>query len=225
MIFEQCASGNYRPGRSGGIEYIVIHYTAGNGETARNNLQYFARNTVGASAHYFVDESEACQSVRDSDTAWHCGASRYVHPDCRNSNSIGIELCSRIDSAGNYYFQSGTVERAAALTREKMAEYGINADHVVRHYDVTGKCCPAPMVKHPSIWENFKARLTAHGEEQADMEDSFGASSYAEEAARWAVERGYIQGDGQGQYRWQSALTREQFAVVLKRFAQANGLA
>ena len=34
-------------------------------------------------------------------------------------------------------------------------------DHVVRHYDVTGKDCPAPWVLDESQWKSFKARLTA----------------------------------------------------------------
>ncbi len=225
MTFLQCASGNYAPGRTAAVEYLVIHYTAGNGDTAQNNLRYFANNAVRASSHYFVDETECCQSVADGDTAWHCGAASYVHPACRNANSIGIELCSRLDSAGHYYFLDATVDNAVQLIREKMAEYGIDADHVVRHYDVTGKICPAPMVENETLWLSFKSRIAATEEEEKKMAEDLGASLYAQEAARWAVERGYFKGNGKGGYQWQSPLTREALAVILQRFAEANGLA
>ena len=34
---------------------------------------------------------EIWQCVEDQNIAWHCGASSYKHPECRNANSIGIE--------------------------------------------------------------------------------------------------------------------------------------
>lgn len=155
MIFKQANEANFARGRTQPIEFLVIHYTANNGDTVQNNLDYFAGNAVGASAHYFVDENGYGQSVKDADTAWHCGASSYRHKTCRNANSIGMELCSRKDSKGNYYFMDQTVYNAAALARQLMQTYGIDRAHVLRHYDVTGKRCPAPMVDNPILWENF----------------------------------------------------------------------
>ena len=155
MNFKQANGANFARGRTQPIEFLVIHYTANNGDTVQNNLDYFAGNAVGASAHYFVDENGYGQSVKDQDTAWHCGASSYRHEACRNANSIGMELCSRKDSRGNYYFMDQTVYNAAALARQLMQTYGIDRSHVLRHYDVTGKRCPAPMVDNPTLWENF----------------------------------------------------------------------
>ena len=155
MVFKQANGANFARGRTQPIEFLVIHYTANNGDTVQNNLDYFAGNAVGASAHYFVDENGYGQSVKDADTAWHCGASSYRHKACRNANSIGMELCSRKDSKGNYYFLDQTVYNAAALARQLMQTYGIDRAHVLRHYDVTGKRCPAPMVDTPTLWENF----------------------------------------------------------------------
>ena len=155
MVFKQANEANFAHGRTQPVQFLVIHYTANNGDTVQNNLDYFAGNAVGASAHYFVDENGYGQSVKDQDTAWHCGANQYKHPDCRNANSIGMELCSRKDSRGNYYFLDQTVYNAAALARQLMQTYGIDRAHVLRHYDVTGKRCPAPMVASPTLWENF----------------------------------------------------------------------
>lgn len=155
MNFKQANGANFAHGRTQPVQFLVIHYTANNGDTVQNNLDYFAGNAVGASAHYFVDENGYGQSVKDQDTAWHCGANQYKHPDCRNANSIGIELCSKKDSRGNYYFMDQTVYNAAALARQLMQTYGIDRSHVLRHYDVTGKRCPAPMVDNPTLWENF----------------------------------------------------------------------
>lgn len=157
--FLQAKSGNYSSGRTDKVKYLVIHFTANNGDTAKGNANYFHNNTVMASAHYFVDEKEVWQSVRDSDTAYHCGAKAYRHGKCRNKNSIGIEMCSRKNSTGKYYFKDETVTRAIKLAKEIMAKYNIPIENVLRHWDVTGKNCPAPFVEHGTAWTAFKKAL------------------------------------------------------------------
>ena len=142
-------------------KYIVIHYTANNGDTAKNNVDYFYNVNRQASAHYFVDEKEIWQCVEDKDSAWHCGTNKtYYHKECRNSNSIGIEMCSRIDkNTGKYYIKEEVVNKTIDLTIQLMKKYNIPVDNVIRHYDVTHKKCPAPFVDNPDLWTNFKSRL------------------------------------------------------------------
>lgn len=154
-----CANGNYKVGRSSAIQYIVVHYTANNGDTAAGNCKYFQTAGRGASAHYFVDENEVIQSVADHDTAYHCGAKSYAHAWCRNANSIGVEMCSRKDGNGNYYFKQETIDNSAAIIRGLMKKYQIPSDCVIRHYDVTRKKCPAPFVENPAAWTEFKRRI------------------------------------------------------------------
>lgn len=71
IAFKQAHSGNYRRAARGkeDIRYLVIHFTANDGDTAKNNADYFARAEISTSAHYFVDENEVWQSVRDADIA------------------------------------------------------------------------------------------------------------------------------------------------------------
>lgn len=158
---------NYGNKRSTGIiDYIVIHYTANDGDTDENNGTYFHNNYVGASAHYFVDSNSVTQSVPDDYEAWHCGydpGGRYYHPYCRNYNSIGIELCD--DNAGNGIYPSKkTIDNAIWLTKKLMKKYKIPVGNVVRHYDVTHKCCPAywsGTAEKYNLWKTeFKNRLS-----------------------------------------------------------------
>ena len=159
MEFVSCDPSNYRAGRTQPVRYIVMHYTANNGDTARNNCDYYHRvGGLQASAHYFCDEHGVMQSVREGDTAWHCGARAYWHPECRNANSIGIEMCSYKDNNG-YHIAQETEDRAILLIRELMKKHNISAENVVRHYDVTHKNCPAPLVEE-AAWQEFKRKLT-----------------------------------------------------------------
>ena len=156
--FKQCNSGNYQECNSRDIEYIVIHYTSNKGDTANNNAVYFSRQKLNppASAHYFVDENEIWQSVHDADIAWHCGAKTYKHKSCRNANSLGIEICMN-DKDDNIRLKS--IENAIKLTKMLMQKYNISIDNVIRHYDVTGKDCPRPMVENEDLWTSFKQSL------------------------------------------------------------------
>lgn len=157
--FVQAHSSNYQKGRSATIQWIVVHYTANDGDTSMNNANYFQGAGRKASAHYFVDEKSVTQSVKDTDTAWHCGSETgYYYNSCRNSNSIGIEMCSDV-AGGKYVITEQTVARTVDLVRMLMQKYNIPVSRVCRHYDVTHKQCPEPWVRNPQMWENFKKRI------------------------------------------------------------------
>lgn len=206
MEFIACNTDNYRVGRTQPVRYIVMHYTANNGDTARNNCDYYRRvGGLQASAHYFVDEHGVMQSVREGDTAWHCGARAYWHPECRNGNSIGIEMCSRKRADGSYYIKPETVANAAALAKDIMQRYCIDSDHVLRHYDVTGKRCPMPWVDDPAQWDAFKASLAPEENTDEEDEDDMVRYNTIDDVPGWArgtvkemMDAGLIAGTGGG---------------------------
>ena len=160
------------------FDYIVMHYV-GAVSTARNNGNYYGNTPhIGASAHFFVDEREIVASVPLTMSAGHCGVdysggkAPFWHRsadgiDTTNRRSIGIEMCVKKDANDNWYIEPETVTRTVALVRWLMQEYGIDINHVVRHYDVCWKTCPEPWVRFPEQWQAFKKRLTE--EEEEDM--------------------------------------------------------
>ena len=152
---------NYQRGRAQPVSFLVFHYVGATGGARANARYYGTTPGIGASAHYFVDHgpgAEVWASVPEGDTAWHCGANSYRHPDCRNANSIGIEMCCHQSSDGTWTIDEETYAAAAALGRDIMERYGIPLDRVLRHYDVTGKLCPRPLIDEEK-WADFKARL------------------------------------------------------------------
>ena len=182
---------NYGGLRGQKVQYLVVHYTAGKNDTARNNGNYFANNSVGASAHYFVDETTVVRSVPEDYVAWHCGGSIYYHDECRNSNSIGVEICCKY-ADGVYSFAQAAMENAQWLLRQLMQKYNIPADRVIRHWDVTHKVCPAPFVgARQAAWEVFKGGLTVYD----DMEK---VPEWAQETVQKLVDKGALNGDGTG---------------------------
>lgn len=157
--------------------WIVVHYTANNGDTAFNNTSYFKSEYRGASANYFVDQYYIWQCVEDTDTAWHVG-NDYYYNGARNTNSIGVEMCSYIRQGGksgvlqDYRIKKETYENTIELVQYLMQKYDIPISRVCRHYDVTGKYCPAPLVYNNDVmtWPKFLERVKDVGLTQKEVE-------------------------------------------------------
>jgi N-acetylmuramoyl-L-alanine amidase CwlA len=59
-----------------------------------------------------------------------------------------------LDEDGNITEQ--TFQNAAELTAQLCKQFGLNETNLWRHYDITGKYCPAPWVDNPSEFDRFK---------------------------------------------------------------------
>lgn len=150
---------NYEKGNSG-RQYIVIHYTGNSTDTAKANANYFYSTNRGASAHYFVDDTNVYEVVSPNNTSWAVGVN-YGHNNlfgkCTNYNSINIEMCSKKGKISDKTFAN-----TVALVRKLMNTYNIPASRVVRHYDVCSKICPGwPgwVGDNETIWKKFKNQL------------------------------------------------------------------
>ncbi len=217
-----CHQKNYRKGRKKAVKYLVIHYVGATGD-ARNNAKYYGTTAnIGASAHYFVGHGpspEVWASVAETDTAWHCGTNKgYVHPECRNENSIGVELCCHKDAADRWYFDPETVDVAVTLCRDIVARYGIDKAHVLRHYDVTGKTCPAPFVHDGNAWEDFKNRLFAPAAPKPAPQAKDVPATWAELSWTKARTKGIMDGT-----RPTDTITRQEVATILDRLGLLEG--
>lgn len=214
--------GNYGGSRPiSDIKFIVIHYTGNDGDTDENNGKYFANNDVDSSAHYFVDDDSITRTVPDNYIAWHCGGNTYKHKTCRNSNSIGIEICDDVRN-GTIYPSAKTIENVLELTRSLMQKYNIPKEHIIRHHDVTGKKCPAYWVNDAKWKKEFWNRL---GEDDMTKEDvikiiqEYEAQKAKAPVSAWAKsawdkvkKKGIMDGTAP-----KGALTREQIATILDR--------
>lgn len=132
------------------VKYIVIHYTGNNGDTAKNNVDYFANgNTREAGAHFFVDQKgNIARSIPSNRTAWAVGGDQRngtkgegkYYGKCTNYNSVSIELC---DNAIKN--PSKAQIKAVKDLIKYIRKYCKNAKTIIRHFDVNGKKCPIRM--------------------------------------------------------------------------------
>lgn len=161
MINKKLIKYNYSSRNNTAIKYIVIHDTGNpsKGAGADNHYRYFNGGNRNASAHYFVDDKEAIQTVEDTNASWHCGDGKGKY-GITNQNSIGIEIC--INSDGDY---EKAVAKTVELTKHLMKKHNIPPDKVVRHYDASRKICPRSMsANNWSKWNEFKKKLKENPE-------------------------------------------------------------
>lgn len=168
------------------IQWIAVHYTAGtNSRTgAASNVAGWFKNPEnnGGSADFIVDDTTAVQYNPDPRNryCWAVGGKKYatskggsLYGTASNKNSISVEICSTSrngqvlkENDPGWSFTDAVLNQAAELVRHLMAEYGVDANHVVRHYDISGKLCPGIIGWNKEsgsekAWLAFKARLTA----------------------------------------------------------------
>ena len=174
------------------IKFIVVHYTSNDGDTDESNANYFKRNKIKTSAHYFVDDNSVTISVADTNIAYSVGGKKWkdcaktgggkYYKKCTNANSLNIELCDT-KRDGKYGVTEATMQNAAELIKKKMKEYNIPIQNVIRHFDVNGKHCPAYFCCSPAndlAWIKFKERLI---EQKIDYSPIFNAVYYSNKYA------------------------------------------
>lgn len=167
------------------IKYIVIHYTAGFSSVtgAASNIAFWYMNPgTKVSSDFVVDDTTVVQYNGDIKNryTWHCGGSKYytrggsLYGIANNSNTISIEVCSTNTSGIMAYanssvwkYSDAVVNNTLELTKYLMDKYNIDANHVIRHYDVTGKPCPGIIGWNidsgsDQKWKDFKKNLKAY---------------------------------------------------------------
>lgn len=113
----------------------------------------------------FVDDNEAICIIPFDEVAYHANDTvkynadgtiyKPLYSQIGNANygAIGVEMC--LDRNGN--ITEKTFQNTVKAVKELVAKYpAITRNTIWRHYDVTGKNCPAPWVAKPSELERFK---------------------------------------------------------------------
>ncbi|MCR4567326.1 MAG: N-acetylmuramoyl-L-alanine amidase [Pseudobutyrivibrio sp.] len=141
------------PSRSGvkldGINDIVVHYVGNPGTSAQQNRDFYNGWGSDVCSHFLVGmDGEIIMCIPLDEKS---AASNH-----RNHDTISVEVCHP-DATGK--FTEASYESTLKLVRWLMDEFHLDKDHVIRHYDVTGKECPRYFVDHPEAWEKFKNDL------------------------------------------------------------------
>lgn len=138
--------------KQGKIQNIVVHWVGNANTSAIANRNYFENlkdtHFTYASSHYIIGlNGEIIRCIPDDEIAFHAGSYSM------NRKSIGIEDCH---PDWNGQFNENTYNSLVELCASLCKQYNIDINNVIRHYDVTEKCCPKYYVEHPDAWQQFK---------------------------------------------------------------------
>lgn len=137
------------------VNAIVVHYVGNPGTSAAANRSYFQNlattHETYASSNFLVGlEGEIIQCVPVNEVAYCSGE--------RNDDTVSIEVCHPDDTGE---FSEESMASLVKLTAWLCDAFHLDAEDVIRHYDVTGKECPRYYVQHPEAWEAFRAAVQA----------------------------------------------------------------
>jgi N-acetylmuramoyl-L-alanine amidase CwlA len=178
------------------VQAVVDHSTANPGADAEDHFRYFNETLPAqndrlpekykryASANIFVDRNKAlelvplgevCFQANDGGTkSLKLDTLRATHPRYKEGNAnlltLSVEMCLEPDGS----IHPDTLERTALVHKYLQKLYPQLKDtqnRFIRHFDVTGKNCPAPMVKNVGLW-NELLRLT-DAEEVKEVESIY----------------------------------------------------
>ena len=181
------------------IKYLAIHFTAGSSSkagSAKSVKNVFEQRK--ASADFCVDDRDMVQFNPDLHNyyCWAVGDKKAIGSNggqlygiATNRNTISIEVCSTCTPATStavshsnhdgWSFTDAAINNAVKLSKILMKKFNIDKDHVVRHYDISGKLCPGILgwnnaeevydkntgkrisgaVNNSKEWEKFKEKL------------------------------------------------------------------
>lgn len=140
-------------------KYIVIHETDNfaKGAGAKRHAEAQAAGHLSTSVQYYAGSDGIYQAARHTDGTYSVGheyGGDHSVKDATNRNTINIEIC--VNEDGDY---AKARQNAIELAKCLMAETGIPAGRVIRHFDAKGKYCPRKMMDNPALWEDFKVQI------------------------------------------------------------------
>ena len=146
---------------------------------------------------------------------WHAGGSA-------NSTHIGFEICEDGLTDASYF--SAVYKEAVELCVYLCKLYGLTEQNIICHsegYKLGIASNHGDVMhwfpKHGKSMDDFRAAVKeALNKEEKIMDNS--PAGWAKDEVAWALEKGLLKGDENGDLQLHSNLTREQFCVMLKRY-------
>lgn len=146
-------------GGTGKVTHVTVHNTEDIREApGTNDAEQYARatwpnaNMGDVRVHYFIDETDCWQLLREDEVGWHAADGRGP------GNETGIAMEIIMDGSGSADDRAAE-DRGALLAAILLNRHGLGMDRLKTHQDWSGAYCPAYILPH---WEAFKARVAGY---------------------------------------------------------------
>lgn len=177
--------------------HLVLHHAAGNGPVEGIHNYHLSRGWAGIAYHYYIRKDGSIYRGRPE---------HMTGGHTTNWNWCSIGICFE-----------GNFETEHMSDAQFEAGRQLIADIVRRYPNIT-------VWKHSSLQQtscpgrNFPFELMLDMDEPSgDAEDSGEPYEWAKDACERMVSRKIFLGDGEGDFHWHEAVTREEVAVIVGR--------
>lgn len=135
------------------IVAVTVHNTPGdaNAETY-TRATWPNANMKDVRVHYYVDDVEVWQNLREDEQGWHAGDGRGKG----NTATIAIEICM---NGGAIKDDAKAEDNGALLAAIQLVKHGLTLDHLKPHKHWSGKQCPMYILPH---WDEFVNKVGKH---------------------------------------------------------------
>lgn len=224
---------------------LMLHSVGCPQENPMAFFKNWDRPDIKVSVHAIIAPEAVYQLMPWEYRAYHCGGKA-------NSMCIGVEMVEpktiKYNFGANFTdrdpdytkdFIQRTYNNAVDLFSYLCVLYHLNPfTDVISHKEGHRKGVASNHGDPSHLWDkypelgltmdNFRKAVSKHmNAENRDVFRLTGTgdkpSLYAQLACKWAQEKGLFYGDKNGNYGWQSAVTREQLAVILWRLCMGTG--
>lgn len=166
IIKEKILPTRLKPNRklaNGKVEHITIHNTDDILEAkGTNDAEQYARathngNMNGVSVHYFIDETDCWQLLREDEMGYHAADGANGKG---NTTTLAIEII--MDGSGSKA-DIGAEDRGAKLAAILLYRHGLAIDRLTTHKRwYSRKYCPMYILPH---WDSFKKKVEKYLDE------------------------------------------------------------
>lgn len=185
----------YKPQRmSRPVDYIVLHHAAAETASVEDVHRYHvSKGWAGIGYHYYI---------RRDGSVWRGRRPEEMGAHCVPVNSRSWGICFEGDFSGQQITTPQFVNGIQLIRQLKSLR---PEAQIVPHSALDSTSCPGKFFP-----------ISAFTQLEVTTMDS--PSSWAAAACSWAVAAGLIAGDENGDKHWHDPPTREELAVILKRF-------
>jgi len=184
-------------------DYIVLHHADWPKCSVYDiHRSHLARGWAGIGYAYFVSKDGQIYRGRPHDA---------VGAHCEGYNSVSLGICAEGDYEDEWQMPSEQKNAIIALLVELKKVYP--QAQIVGHRDLIATSCPGKNYPFNEILQAVE--IKQRFKEGVKVAEQNTPSSWAKEAWEWAKKEGLLDGT-----RPKDPLTREEFAVVLKRLVE-----
>ena len=117
------------------IKFVIIHYTGMQSEI--ESIKRLKDPKKKVSSHYLINrKGQITKMVKEMNTAWHAGKSRWKNFTNLNRYSIGIELENKGFEFGYQKFPNIQIKSLIRLCKSLKKKYKIKDEHFLGHSDI-----------------------------------------------------------------------------------------